>query len=153
MTADVEPTPVQVQTHTWAHRTARDITAVIMATTTGLAILILTGASIIDAYVGRDLELSPAYTSLLTGTLGVMVGAIAAYLGGRANDPEPATQRTPPPANVFVGSNRPASTAVESPPGEIDLEPDTGLSEPNKKGRHAVDSPTEVIEPIRDEAP
>lgn len=125
-----EPTPVQVDSHTWRNRTARDITAVIMATTTGLAILILTGASILDAYMARDLELSPAYTSLMTGTLGVMVGAIAAYLGGRANDPEPATQRGVP--IVAVGD-------------------DAGVSEPAKLGRHAVDTPTESFEPIRDD--
>lgn len=119
-----EPTPVQVDSHTWRNRTARDITAVIMATTTGLAILLLTGASILDAYMARDLELSPAYTSLMTGTLGVMVGAIAAYLGGRANDPEPATQRGVPPA---AGDG------------------------PGVYGRHAVDTPTETIEPIRDD--
>lgn len=130
-----EPTPVQVDSHTWRNRTARDITAVIMAITTGLAILLLTSASILDAYMARDLELSPAYTSLMTGTLGVMVGAIAAYLGGRANDPEPATQRGVPAATAGVGSDGTKDSAGGSSPG----------------GRHAVDTPTETIEPIRDD--
>lgn len=122
-----EPTPVQVDSHTWRNRTARDITAVIMASTTGLAILVLTGASILDAYMARDLELSPAYSSLMTGTLGVMVGAIAAYLGGRANDPEPATQRGVVPVAAV-------------PVAAVDNE--------SVNGRHAVDTPTTEIAPI-----
>lgn len=121
-----EPTTHQAPSQAWANRTSRDIVAVIMATMVGLAILILTAAAILDAYMARALELSPAYTSLMTSTLGVMVGAIAAYLGGRANDPEPTSQRDIPPT---------VRTAGGSP------------------GRHAVDTPTETIEPIRDEGP
>lgn len=132
-----EPTTHQAPPQAWANRTARDIVAVVMATMVGLAILILTGASILDAYMARDLELSPAYTSLMTGTLGVMVGAIASYLGGRANDPEPATQRGVPAATAVVGSDGTKDSAGGSSPG----------------GRHAVDTPTETIEPIRDEGP
>ena len=136
-------TAPQPTSHSWRNRTARDITAVIMAAGTAAAILILTAASILDAWVGRGLELSPAYTSLLTGTLGVMVGAIAAYLGGRANDPE-----SPAPAPPIVGPYMPATSAGDLPPAVFPSSAGDGLSEPNNVGRHAVDAPTESLEVI-----
>lgn len=67
----------------------RDLVALVLAASAGLAILLLTAAGLWDAFQNPDSQLSEAYSSLLTGTLGVLVGALAGYIGGhpsRHND-------------------------------------------------------------------
>ena len=104
-------------------RTTRDLVAVILAVGTAIAMLILVSAAIIQAVQDPARELSNQYVSLLTGTLGVMVGALAGFLGGRAGDEPPAA--TVPPSPVVI---------------------DAELVD--QQGRHAVDTPTTEIPPI-----
>lgn len=73
--------------------TVRDRVAMVLAASTGLSLLLLTGAGLWDAFSNPDSQLSEAYSSLLTGTLGVMVGALAGYIGGRGG-PVPVIDET-----------------------------------------------------------
>lgn len=62
-----------------------DRVAVILAASAGLSVLVLTVAAVLDATIG-DQGISKEYSTLLVGTLGVLVGALAGYIGGRRGD-------------------------------------------------------------------
>jgi hypothetical protein len=62
----------------------RDAVALVLATCAGLSVLALTLAGLYDALADpAQAGISEAYSSLITGTLGVLVGALAGYIGGR----------------------------------------------------------------------
>lgn len=64
----------------------RDRVALILAGCTGAAVLLLTAAPV---FVPERMIITTEYAALLTGTLGVMVGALAGYIGGRFTEAEP----------------------------------------------------------------
>ena len=61
----------------------RDVVALVLAVAVGLSVLVVTAAAMWDAVFNTGHELSPTYSSLVTATLGVLVGALAGYIGGR----------------------------------------------------------------------
>jgi hypothetical protein len=61
--------------------------ALILATTVGIGSLLLTAAALLD--VLRDptqAGISPEYAALITTTLGVLVGGLVGYIGGRERE-------------------------------------------------------------------
>lgn len=68
------------------------LVSIILAAAAGVSVVVLTVAALLDAATNPNAEISTQYASLLTGTLGVLVGALAGAIGGR-NDPPP---NTPP---------------------------------------------------------
>lgn len=65
---------------------SRDLVALVLALAAGLSVFALTVAALYDALADPSRAgLSQAYSSLLTATLGVMIGALAGYIGGRAH--------------------------------------------------------------------
>jgi hypothetical protein len=101
---------------------ARDWVALILASTAGLSVLLLTAASLYDALADPEQAgITEAYASLLTGTLGVLIGALAGYIGGTRHVGEP---------DPTVGTNMPAESPASNRPGET----------PPTTARHLSDS-------------
>lgn len=61
--------------------TGRDRVALILATSTGLAVLVLVVAVVFD--VRSDPSQAILSEALITGTLGVLVGGLVGYIGAR----------------------------------------------------------------------
>lgn len=102
----------------------RDAVALILAVCAGLSILALTLAALFDALSDPEQAgLSQEYMSLLTGTLGVLVGALAGYVGGSRH------------VSDSVGSDMPAEVAGIERPGQTPTPADSHLWEPNKHAR------------------
>lgn len=80
-----------------SRRPTSHLVSVILAVAAAISVVILTVAALIDAGMNPNKELSTQYASLLTGTLGVLVGALAGAIGGRRDDEEPPTSE---PENV-----------------------------------------------------
>lgn len=103
---------------------ARDYVALVLATTAGLSVFALTCAALYDALADpAQAGISSAYSSLLTGTLGVLIGALAGYIGGRHSDA---------PLENKVAGERPISSET---PGRHQSTPEPGpesLSDPYK---------------------
>ena len=89
---------------------ARDYVALVLAVAAGTSVVALTLAALWDALSDPENSgLSTAYTSLLTGTLGVMIGALAGYIGGR-HDP---SEESGPPDPPDSRRRRPAGSKTE----------------------------------------
>lgn len=71
----------------------RDLVALVLSGCAGLSVVVLTVASVFDAVNGKGL--SPEYSTLLVGTLGVLIGALAGYIGGRRGDTGDTGERGP----------------------------------------------------------
>lgn len=79
--------------------------ALVLAATAGLSVLLLTAAALYDALADPvQAGISEAYSALLTGTLGVVIGALAGYIGGRHDPGDDVTGDT-------VGTSKPAAAA------------------------------------------
>jgi hypothetical protein len=61
--------------------TVRDLVVLILAFAAGLSVVVLTVAGLVVAVRDPTNDVSTAYTSLVTGTLGVIIGALAGYVG------------------------------------------------------------------------
>jgi hypothetical protein len=78
---------------------ARGRVAVILAVAAGLGVLLITAAALIDAALDPESRgVSPAYASILTTTLGTIVGGLVGYVGGTVTRPRetPDTPDDPP---------------------------------------------------------
>lgn len=97
---------------------SRDLVALVLALAAGLSVLALTLAALYDALADPSRAgLSQAYSSLLTGTLGVMIGALAGYIGGRSrpDDLENKAAGEPPAGSKTAGRHEAAPpTGAES---------------------------------------
>jgi membrane protein YqaA with SNARE-associated domain len=75
--------------------------ALILAAGAAAGILLLTAAALIDAMLDPDSRgISPAYASIITTTLGVVVGGLVGYIGGTvtsSNPPDPPLDLDPGP--------------------------------------------------------
>lgn len=63
--------------------TVRDRVALVLALGAGLSVAFLSVAALIVAVADPTSDMSPDFASVITGTLGVMIGALAGYLGNR----------------------------------------------------------------------
>ena len=90
----------------------RDRVALVLAGCTGAAVLLLTAAPV---FVPDRMIITTEYAALLTGTLGVMVGALAGYIGGRFTEADPADE-APPQWQAPPQAPGPAIAADPDPP-------------------------------------
>lgn len=76
-------------------RPTSQLVSVILASSAGVSIVVLTVAALFDAATNPNAEISTQYASLLTGTLGVLVGALAGAIGGRRDEHAPPADPSP----------------------------------------------------------
>lgn len=63
----------------------RGLVALVLAVSASAGILLLTAAALVDAMTDPEQRgVSPAFASIITTTLGVVVGGLVGYIGGTA---------------------------------------------------------------------
>lgn len=73
--------------HKWPYSTqGRDLVALMLATGSTISVLLLSLAALSDVWIDPTEGLSSQIVSLLTGTLGVLIGGLVGYIGGRKPD-------------------------------------------------------------------
>ena len=67
----------------------RDRVALVLAVAASGSVLILTAAAMVDVLADPTQSIvSGEYVALITGTLGVIVGGLVGYLGGKRDQPQ-----------------------------------------------------------------